>query len=260
MASSSDEQPKPPAVTAAPQTHAEWAASLQAYYVAAGHPYAWPAQVKKNLAFTVAAPAGSVLAGFFFTLSPLMQHLMAAAAAGATYGAPVPFPVYHPGAAAAYYAHASMAAVSAPLLLRCSPHCRIGGKLGSDLWGFWSEFAAAVQGVPYPTTEASAVAASASAADGKGKGKGGGASPEKGSSGAPSAEDASRRYLPALTVAVAIRFIYFSLFPFLILVDSALNFRCLCSGDSGSDESSDTRDDDTDHKVPGNLLHARDHF
>jgi hypothetical protein len=49
MASSSDEQPKPPAVTAAPQTHAEWAASLQAYYVAAGHPYAWPAQVKKTL-------------------------------------------------------------------------------------------------------------------------------------------------------------------------------------------------------------------
>jgi len=55
MASSSDEQPKPPeppaatAVVAAaaavpPQTHAEWAASLQAYYAAAGHhPYAWPA-------------------------------------------------------------------------------------------------------------------------------------------------------------------------------------------------------------------------
>ncbi|KAG0542145.1 hypothetical protein BDA96_02G077900 [Sorghum bicolor] len=94
MASSSDEQPKPPeppaaaAVVAAaaaavpPQTHAEWAASLQAYYAAAGHhPYAWPA-----------------------------QHLMAAAAAGAPFGTPVPFPVYHPGAAAAYYAHASMAA------------------------------------------------------------------------------------------------------------------------------------------------------
>jgi plant G-box-binding factor len=57
MASSSDEQPTPPeppaaaaAVVAAavpPQTHAEWAASLQAYYAAAGHhPYAWPAQVR----------------------------------------------------------------------------------------------------------------------------------------------------------------------------------------------------------------------
>ncbi|KAL6839029.1 hypothetical protein ACP4OV_031083 [Aristida adscensionis] len=135
MASSSDEQPKPPEPPAAaaavaavpPQTHAEWAASLQAYYAAAGHPYAWPA-----------------------------QHLMAAAAAaGAPYGAPVPFPVYHPGAAAAYYAHASMAA-----------------------------------GVPYPTSEA--VAAAAAAAEGKGKGKGGAASPEKGSSGAPSGEDASR--------------------------------------------------------------------
>jgi len=53
MASSSDEQPKPPeppaaavvATAAPPQTHAEWAASLQAYYAAAGHPYAWPAQV-----------------------------------------------------------------------------------------------------------------------------------------------------------------------------------------------------------------------
>jgi len=31
---------------------------------------------------------------------------MAAAAAGAPFGTPVPFPVYHP----AYYAHASMAA------------------------------------------------------------------------------------------------------------------------------------------------------
>ena len=49
MASSSDEQPKPPEPPAAvpPQTHAEWAASLQAYYAAAGHhPYAWPAQVR----------------------------------------------------------------------------------------------------------------------------------------------------------------------------------------------------------------------
>lgn len=128
MASSSDEQPKPPeppAVAVAAQPHAEWAASLQAYYAAAGHPYASPA-----------------------------QHLMAAAAAGAPYGTPVPFPVYHPGAAVAYYAHASMAA-----------------------------------GVPYPTAEA--VAAAAAAAEGKGKGRGGGASPEKSSSGAPSGDDAS---------------------------------------------------------------------
>uniref|UniRef100_A0A0A9CV29 MEmBP-1a n=1 Tax=Arundo donax TaxID=35708 RepID=A0A0A9CV29_ARUDO len=101
---------------------------------------------------------------------------MAAAAAGATYAAPVPFPVYHPGAAAAYYAHASMAA-----------------------------------GVPYPTSEAVSTAVAA-AAEGKDKGKGAGASPEKGSSGAPSGEDASQ------------------------------------SGDSGSEESSGTRDDDTDHK------------
>ncbi|KAG2641213.1 hypothetical protein PVAP13_2KG166500 [Panicum virgatum] len=80
---------------------------------------------------------------------------MAAAAAGAPFGTPVPFPVYHP----AYYAHASMAA-----------------------------------GVPYPTAEAAAAAAAAAAtaAEGKGKGKGGGASPEKGSSGASSGEDASR--------------------------------------------------------------------
>ncbi|XP_062189876.1 DNA-binding protein EMBP-1-like isoform X1 [Phragmites australis] len=150
MASSDDEQPKPPeppAAAAPPQSHAEWAASLHAYYAAAGHPYAWPA-----------------------------QHLMAAATAGTPYGAPVPFPVYHPAAAAAYYAHASMAA-----------------------------------GVPYPTSEAVAAVA-APAAEGKGKGKGGVASPEKGSYGAPSGEDASR------------------------------------SGDSGSEESSGTRDDDTDHK------------
>jgi plant G-box-binding factor len=63
MASSSDEQPKPPEPPAAatvagvvvsaapPQTHAEWAASIQAYYAAAGHPYAWPAQVKPLLFF-----------------------------------------------------------------------------------------------------------------------------------------------------------------------------------------------------------------
>ncbi|KAG8081186.1 hypothetical protein GUJ93_ZPchr0007g3960 [Zizania palustris] len=165
MASSSDEQPKPPeppaaaaeltAVAAAvAPTHAEWAASLQAYYAAAGHPYVWPA-----------------------------QHLMAAAAAGAPYGAPMPFPMYHPGAAAAYYAHASMAA-----------------------------------GIPYPTAEAVAAAASAATVapvpEGKvkGKGKGTGASPEKGGSTAPSGDDASRSF------------------------------------DSGSEESSETRDDDTDHK------------
>ncbi|KAL5197471.1 hypothetical protein ABZP36_000983 [Zizania latifolia] len=140
MASSSDEQHKPPeppaaaastAVATAAPTHAEWAASLQAYYAAAGHPYAWPA-----------------------------QHLMAAAAAGAPYGAPIPFPMYHPGAAAAYYAHASMAA-----------------------------------GVPYPTAESvAAVAAAAAAAvpEGKGKGKGAGTSPEKGSSAALSGDDESR--------------------------------------------------------------------
>ncbi|KAL5217510.1 hypothetical protein ABZP36_018194 [Zizania latifolia] len=69
-----DGGPRDPAATAAAaQTHAAWAASMQAYYAAAGHPYAWP---------------------------PLPQHLMMAAA----YGAPVPFPLYHP----AYYAHASM--------------------------------------------------------------------------------------------------------------------------------------------------------
>uniref|UniRef100_A0A0A9E3B4 MEmBP-1a n=1 Tax=Arundo donax TaxID=35708 RepID=A0A0A9E3B4_ARUDO len=67
-------------------------------------------------------------------------------------------------------------------------------------------------GVPYPTSEAVATAVAAAAEGGKGKGKGAGASPEKGSSGAPSGEDASQ------------------------------------SGDSGSEESSGTRDDDTDHK------------
>uniref|UniRef100_A0ACD5UYA9 Uncharacterized protein n=1 Tax=Avena sativa TaxID=4498 RepID=A0ACD5UYA9_AVESA len=138
MASSSDEQPKPPeppaaalaVATALPQSHAEWAASVQAFYASGGHPYAaWPA-----------------------------QHLMAAAASGAPYGTPVPFPMYHPGAAMAYYAHASMAA-----------------------------------GVPYPTAEAVAAAAPlVTEGKGKGKGKGGGMSPEKGSSAAPSGDDASR--------------------------------------------------------------------
>ncbi|KAL6894309.1 hypothetical protein ACP4OV_008407 [Aristida adscensionis] len=74
--------PSAGAGAAPPQAHAEWAASLQAYYAAGGHPYAWPAAAQ--------------------------QHMIAAAAgAGAPpYGAPVPFPMYHP----AYYAHASMAA------------------------------------------------------------------------------------------------------------------------------------------------------
>ncbi|KAM3385526.1 hypothetical protein ACQJBY_009389 [Aegilops geniculata] len=139
MASSSDEQPKPPeppaaavaVATAAPQSHAEWAASMQAFYASGGHPYAaWPAQ----------------------------QLMAAAAASGTSYGAPVPFPMYHPGAAMAYYAHASMAA-----------------------------------GVPYPTAEAVAAAAAAPVvAEGKGKAKGGGVSPEKGSSAAPSGDDASQ--------------------------------------------------------------------
>jgi plant G-box-binding factor len=71
MASSSDEQPKPPeppaaavvATAAPPQTHAEWAASLQASDAAAGHPYAWPAQV--NLLFFFAWPLGWAAAGGF---------------------------------------------------------------------------------------------------------------------------------------------------------------------------------------------------
>lgn len=69
-----------------------------------------------------------------------LQHLMAAAAAGAPFGTPVPFPVYHPGAAAAYYAHASMAAVSARLLLFCcsAPPRPISTELSSDSEGFCS--------------------------------------------------------------------------------------------------------------------------
>ncbi|TVU44475.1 hypothetical protein EJB05_03918, partial [Eragrostis curvula] len=66
-----------------PQTQAEWAASMQAYYAAA---------------------QGFVVHG------EMQQHMVAAAAAaagaGAPYGAPMPFPMYHP----AYYAHPSMAA------------------------------------------------------------------------------------------------------------------------------------------------------
>ncbi|CAN6286435.1 unnamed protein product [Urochloa humidicola] len=69
-----------PRDTAAPaRGHAaEWAAaSMQAYYAAGGQPYAWHAA---------------------------QQHMIAAA--GAPYGASVPFPVsFHP----AYYAHATMA-------------------------------------------------------------------------------------------------------------------------------------------------------
>ncbi|XP_066385828.1 DNA-binding protein EMBP-1-like isoform X7 [Miscanthus floridulus] len=74
----------PAAPLTLPQAHVEWAASMQAYYAAGGQPYAWHAA---------------------------QQHLMAAAAAGAPYGTPVPFPVsFHP----AYYAtHASMATVNA---------------------------------------------------------------------------------------------------------------------------------------------------
>ncbi|KAF8748286.1 hypothetical protein HU200_013034 [Digitaria exilis] len=63
-----------------PQAHAEWAASMQAFY--GGQPYAWHAA---------------------------QQHIMAAAAAAgasAPFGTPMPFPVsFHP----AYYAHAAMA-------------------------------------------------------------------------------------------------------------------------------------------------------
>lgn len=143
---------------------------------------------------------------------------MAAAAAGATYGAPMPFPVYHPGAAAAYYAHASMAAVSALLLLLCSPEPN-WGKLGSDLWGFGLNL---LQGVPYPTTEAAAAAAAAAAAEGKGKGKDGGTSPEKGSSGAPSGEDASRRYQLSLLQGPSDLISF--LFRLLVLFELSLNF------------------------------------
>jgi plant G-box-binding factor len=208
MASSSEEQPKPPetpAVTAAPQTHAEWAASLQAYYAAAGHPYAWPAQVKKKLAFMGAAPAGSVPTGIFFSHSLPTDAAPDGRGGGGGHvwraGAVPRLPPRRRGGVLRARVHGrGECAPPAPVL----PPVLNWGKLGSDLWGFWSEFAAAVQGVPYPTTEAAAVAVSASAAEAKGKGKGEGASPEKGSSGAPSAEDASRRYLPALTVAVSI--------------------------------------------------------
>jgi hypothetical protein len=216
---------------------------------------------KKNLAFTVAAPAGSVLAGFFFTLSPLMQHLMAAAAAGATYGAPVPFPVYHPGAAAAYYAHASMAAVSARLLLRCSPQCRIGGNWVPICGGFGLNLLLLCRASRTRPPKLRRLLFLRQRRKRRARGK---------ARARPLRREAPARPLPrtppggtyqlSLLQCPSDLFIYFSLFPFLVLVDSVLNFRCLCSGDSGSDESSDTRDDDTDHKVPGNLLRARDHF
>ncbi|PUZ36452.1 hypothetical protein GQ55_9G038800 [Panicum hallii var. hallii] len=77
--SGDEEGPSAPSAGAAPpQAHAEWAASMQAYYAAGGQPYAWHAA----------------------------QHMMAAAA-GAPYGTPMTFHVpFHP----AYYAHAAMAA------------------------------------------------------------------------------------------------------------------------------------------------------
>ncbi|XP_015632128.1 DNA-binding protein EMBP-1 isoform X1 [Oryza sativa Japonica Group] len=89
------------AAAAAAQTHAEWAASMQAYYAAAaaaagGHPYAWPPPQQQQ-----------------------QQHLMAA------YGAPVPFPLYHPGA---YYAHASMAASVPPMAGCAVPSAAAEGK------------------------------------------------------------------------------------------------------------------------------------
>ncbi|WVZ60975.1 hypothetical protein U9M48_010920 [Paspalum notatum var. saurae] len=80
-ASGAPRAPPAGAATGPTQAHAEWAASMQAYYAAGGQPsYAWHAA---------------------------QQHMMAAAAAaGAPFGTPVPFPVsFHP----AYYAtHASM--------------------------------------------------------------------------------------------------------------------------------------------------------
>jgi hypothetical protein len=73
-----------------------------------------------------------------------------------------------------------------------------------------------MQGVPYPTSEAvPAVVPAAAVPEGKGKGKGGGASPEKGSSGAPSGEDASRRYRLSLLPRQRCSFKFlFSPFPF----------------------------------------------
>jgi hypothetical protein len=70
-----------------------------------------------------------------------------------------------------------------------------------------------MQGVPYPTSEAVATVAAATAPEGKGKGKGGGASPEKGSSGAPSGEDDSRRYRLSLLPCQRCSFKFFPPFP-----------------------------------------------
>ncbi|OEL16911.1 hypothetical protein BAE44_0022072 [Dichanthelium oligosanthes] len=71
----------PGAAAAPPQAHAEWAASMQAYYATGGQPYAWHAAAQQHM-------------------------IAAAAAAGAPYGTPVPFPMsFHP----AYYAHPALA-------------------------------------------------------------------------------------------------------------------------------------------------------
>ncbi|CAM0877132.1 unnamed protein product [Alopecurus aequalis] len=106
-ASGGDRPPSGGSGTRPPQTqHAEWAASMQAYYAAAasaaGHPYvAWAA--------------------------PQHQHGgLATAATGTAYGAPVPFPLYH-HPAAAYYAHASMAA-GAPYMAGEATSAKTKGK------------------------------------------------------------------------------------------------------------------------------------
>jgi hypothetical protein len=100
----------------------------------------------------------------------------------------------------------------------CSPF-RIGLRFGS-VFGVNCSFAA-MQGVPYPTCEAVPAVALPTVPEGKGKGKGGGASPEKGSSGAPSGEDASRRY--GLSLLPCQRSFKFLFSPFLSLVKSSSN-------------------------------------
>ncbi|KAF7061730.1 hypothetical protein CFC21_068401 [Triticum aestivum] len=91
-ATSGDDRPPAAGGGTPAQAHAEWAASMHAYYAAAasaaGHPYAaWPLPPQAQ------------------------QHGLVAAGPGAAYGAPVPFPMYHHPAAAYYaHAHASMAA------------------------------------------------------------------------------------------------------------------------------------------------------
>jgi hypothetical protein len=87
-----------------------------------------------------------------------------AAGPGAAYGAPVPFPVYHhPAAAAAYYAHASMAAVNAEhplsfilITLSTPVGCRL--RCCCILISCMKLFAA-FQGVPYMAGEAASAAA-----------------------------------------------------------------------------------------------------